>query len=182
MPSCASANPTHAKTGAHTAWLPPLLRPPPLVQGTEETPQLQKETSQQGASTTAGGAYASRDDPKSQAAQPTAGKSQKQIVEVGGGGAGQPQLACTCHAWSKSGHAHGCHQRPRCLCPPSSALPPVQEQGAGAFVHPEESGNAEGGEPMAPAHSPGYAGRWWEGGRKERACLLACLPATVAAL
>ncbi|PSC76388.1 zinc finger lsd1 subclass family isoform C [Micractinium conductrix] len=91
------------------------------LKGTEETPQLQKETSQQGASTTAGGAYASRDDPKSQAAQPTAGKSQKQIVE---------------------------------------------EQGAGAFVHPEESGNAEGGEPMAPAHSPGYADRAVKAGKE----------------
>jgi len=48
------------------------------LKGTESTPQLQKETSQQaGAPTTAGGAYASRDDPASQASQPW------QIVQVG---------------------------------------------------------------------------------------------------
>jgi hypothetical protein len=46
------------------------------------TPQLQKESSEQGASPTAGGAYGSRDDPSAQASQPTEGKSQKQIVQV----------------------------------------------------------------------------------------------------
>lgn len=49
----------------------------------EAAPQLQKGTSEQGAGSTAGGAYASRDDPRAQAAQPTQGKSDKQIVQVG---------------------------------------------------------------------------------------------------
>ena len=52
--------------------------------GADVTPQLQKESSDQGAPTTAGGAYASRDDPRAQASQPTEGKSQKQIVQVRG--------------------------------------------------------------------------------------------------
>lgn len=52
--------------------------------GAYTTPQLQRETSEAGAPTTAGGAYASRDDPAAQAAQPTAGRSSKQIVQVSG--------------------------------------------------------------------------------------------------
>ncbi|KAL4431286.1 hypothetical protein ABPG75_006542 [Micractinium tetrahymenae] len=87
------------------------------LKGSEYTPQLKKETSQEaGADTTAGGAYASRDDPASQASQPTKGKSQKQIV---------------------------------------------QEQGAGATVHLQTAGNAEGGAPLRQegARSPKYADR-----------------------
>lgn len=49
----------------------------------DKTPQLQKETSEKGASTTSGGAYSSRDDPRAQAAPPTEGKSEKQIIQVG---------------------------------------------------------------------------------------------------
>ncbi|EFN59543.1 hypothetical protein CHLNCDRAFT_138220 [Chlorella variabilis] len=79
----------------------------------DKTPQLQKETSEKGASTTSGGAYSSRDDPRAQAAPPTEGKSEKQII---------------------------------------------QEQDAGATVHPQTAGSAEGGAPIAPkAPSPGYA-------------------------
>ena len=46
----------------------------------EEEPQLQKETSDQGAPETAGGAYASRDSPRAQASQPTEGMSNADIV------------------------------------------------------------------------------------------------------
>ncbi|KAL4426177.1 hypothetical protein ABPG77_007459 [Micractinium sp. CCAP 211/92] len=65
------------------------------LKGTGSTPQLKKETSQEaGAPTTAGGAYASRDDPASQASQPTGGKSQEQIVqEQGAGSTVHPQNA-----------------------------------------------------------------------------------------
>lgn len=50
--------------------------------GAHAAPQLQRDTSEAGAPTTAGGAYASRDDPAAQAAQPTAGKSGEQIIQV----------------------------------------------------------------------------------------------------
>jgi putative redox protein len=44
-------------------------------------PQVQKETSEKGASETSGGAYASRDSPRAQSAPPTEGKSDKQLVQ-----------------------------------------------------------------------------------------------------
>jgi hypothetical protein len=47
----------------------------------EQAPQLQKETSEKGAAETAGGAYGSRDSPLAQAAQPTGGKSDKDVIE-----------------------------------------------------------------------------------------------------
>lgn len=49
----------------------------------EAAPQLQKDRSETDSADTAGGAYASRDDPRAQAAQPIEGKSDEQIVQVG---------------------------------------------------------------------------------------------------
>lgn len=48
----------------------------------DTAPQLQKETSEKGSSFTAGGAYASRDDPQAQASQPTQGKTEERVVKV----------------------------------------------------------------------------------------------------
>lgn len=48
--------------------------------GADKEPQIQKETSEKGAPETAGGAYASRDSPRAQAAQPTEGKSDADLV------------------------------------------------------------------------------------------------------
>ena len=56
--------------------------------GAHAAPQLQRDTSEQGASSTAGGAYASRDDPRAQAAQPTEGKSDEELVQVRQGSGG----------------------------------------------------------------------------------------------
>lgn len=49
--------------------------------GDQDEPQIQPGTSNQGAKETAGGAYASRDSPRAQAAQPTEGKSNGDIVK-----------------------------------------------------------------------------------------------------
>lgn len=49
--------------------------------GADKEPQIQKETSENGAPETAGGAYASRDSPRAQAAQPTEGKSDEELVQ-----------------------------------------------------------------------------------------------------
>jgi uncharacterized OsmC-like protein len=48
--------------------------------GADKEPQIKKETSEQGAPETAGGAYASRDSPRAQAAPPTEGKSDEELV------------------------------------------------------------------------------------------------------
>ncbi|KAI7840711.1 hypothetical protein COHA_005527 [Chlorella ohadii] len=89
---------TLARRGLHTA-VPAWAKDGEDVarehMGAHAAPQLQKETSEgAGAATTAGGAYASRDDPESQAAQPTQGKSDEQIVqEQGAGSTVHPQSA-----------------------------------------------------------------------------------------
>lgn len=49
--------------------------------GDKDEPQIQISTSNRGAKETAGGAYASRDSPRAQAAQPTDGKSNGDIVK-----------------------------------------------------------------------------------------------------
>lgn len=49
--------------------------------GEADEPQIQKQTSEQGAPETAGGAYASRDSPRAQAAPPTEGKSNGDLVK-----------------------------------------------------------------------------------------------------
>ena len=56
----------------------------------ELEPQLQKETSEEGAPETRGGAYASRDSPRAQAAPPTDGLSEKDIIEQQTAGADTP--------------------------------------------------------------------------------------------
>lgn len=70
--------------------------PPPPADGedvarehlhAEQEPQIQKETSEQGAGETAGGAYTSRDSPSAQAAQPVGDKSGEEIVAEQGAGA-----------------------------------------------------------------------------------------------
>ena len=49
--------------------------------GAKDEPQIQKEQSEKGAPETAGGAYASRDSPRAQAAPPTEGKSDERLVQ-----------------------------------------------------------------------------------------------------
>lgn len=56
----------------------------------DKTPQLQKGTSDQGAPETAGGAYGSRDSPRAQAAPPTEGKSDEELVKEQTAGAAVP--------------------------------------------------------------------------------------------
>lgn len=124
-------------------------------------------------------ADASRDDPAAQAAQPTQGKSDEQIVQVcpprlvvglpslnsmqRDGTAAQPAVppACGCNPsiWKDPSRT------PEISCPITLSyftLDPmrVQEQGAGATVRPKSAGNAEGGAPLdqEAQQSPGFAG------------------------
>ncbi|PRW58590.1 short chain dehydrogenase reductase family isoform B [Chlorella sorokiniana] len=127
--------------------------------GAHAAPQLQKETSEKaGAATTAGGAYASRDDPEAQAAQPTQGKSDEQIVqEQGAGSTVHPQSAGNAEGGAPmdQGAAHSPGFADRAVKAGHEGRSPLGDQPAGdeiqAGLHVRVLGGAAGGAMLALA-------------------------------